>query len=63
MDNGCKCDVPATGTAAPGSKMSCRSPRNVILTKRERVPSLCMVSACRSDVGTDLLISPDSVRA
>ena len=29
---------PATGSLAPGSKMSCRSPRNVILAKWERAP-------------------------
>ena len=29
---------PATGSAAPGSKMSCGSPRNVIVAIRGRVP-------------------------
>jgi hypothetical protein len=28
----------ATSTAASGSKMSCRSPRNVIVVKGERAP-------------------------
>jgi hypothetical protein len=35
-DNSCKCNVPATGTAALGSMMTSRSPRN--LAKMERAP-------------------------
>ena len=38
-DNSCKCDDPAPGTgAAPGSKMTCRSPRNVIVGRSEPAP-------------------------
>ena len=33
--------------------MSCRSPRNVIVAKRDRRRSLRIARACRSDVATD----------
>jgi hypothetical protein len=48
----------ATGTAASGSVMSCRSPKNVIVAKRERAPLAAPARACRSDLGTDLLTRP-----